>query len=112
MNVGDVISVDFGMPLGSEAGFRRPGIVLMDNSFLRFRPSTIFVVPLTTTPRLFPSHIEVVPDTSNGLTDTSWALVEQMRAVALERCGPTRGDVGPVVVSQVLDVLAMITGMP
>ena len=112
MNVGDVVIVDFGVPVGSEAGFRRPGIVLVDNAFLRYRPSTIFVVPLTTTPRRFPSHVEVAPDDDNGLDGPSWALVEQMRAVAVERCERTGGDVGPVVVSQVLDVLAMITGMP
>jgi mRNA-degrading endonuclease toxin of MazEF toxin-antitoxin module len=42
----------------------------------------------------------------------SWALVEQLRAVATDRCGPAIGNVGPAVAAQPLDVLAMITGMP
>ncbi len=40
------------------------------------------------------------------------ALVEQLRAVAVERCSAPQGNLGPVVSHQILDVLAMITGMP
>ncbi len=47
VNFGDVVEVDFGNPIGSEAGFQRPSVVVIADSFLRFRPSTIFVVPLT-----------------------------------------------------------------
>jgi hypothetical protein len=54
----------------------------------------------------------VEPDDLNGLTEPSWALVEQMRAVAVERCSGAQGNVGPAVSHQILDVLSMITGMP
>ncbi len=112
VNFGDVVPVDFGMPIGSEAGFRRRGVVVTADAFLRFRPSTVFVVPLTSSRRSFPSHIEIVPDSINGLEYTSWALVEQLRAVAVERCGGSTGNVGPAVPHQLLDILRMITGMP
>lgn len=112
MNFGDIVTVDFGMPIGSEPGFVRPGIVVTADAFLRFRPTTVFVVPLTSTRRAFPSHVEVDPDATNGLEATSWALVEQLRAVAVERCSAPEGNVGPAITHQILDVLAMITGMP
>ena len=112
MNFGDIVTVDFGTPIGSEAGFTRPAVIATADSFLRFRPSTVFVVPLTTTVRTFPSHVEVDPDDLNALTDASFALVEQMRAVAVERCSSTHGNVGALVSHQILDVLSMITGMP
>lgn len=112
MNFGDVVQVDFGMPIGSEAGFRRPGVVVTADAFLRFRPSTTFVVPLTSTRRSFPSHVRIDPDSMNGLEHTSWALVEQLRAVGVERCGASTGTVGPAVTDQLLDILRMITGMP
>lgn len=112
MNLGDIVSVDFGVPLGSEAGFRRPAVILTAGAFLRFRPATVFVVPLTSTQRRFPSHIEIEPDASNLLGATSWALVEQLRAVATEGCSEPLGNVGPEVTHQLLDILAMITGMP
>ena len=112
VNFGDVISVDFGMPVGSEPGFVRPGIVLTADALLRFRPTTIFVVPLTSTHRAFPSHVEIDADRTNGLETTSWALVEQQRAVAVERCSPRTGSVGPTTTHQILDIVAMVTGMP
>lgn len=112
MNFGDVVTVDFGTPLGSEAGFARPGIVVTADGFLRFRPTTVFVVPITSVRRTFPSHVEIEPDPTNGLEIISYALVEQLRAVAIERCTGSIGNVGPTVSHQVLDILAMITGMP
>jgi len=68
-------------------------------------------VPLTWTPWNFPSHVEVVPDDRNGLARTSYALVEQLRAVSDQRIVETNGNVGPAVGRQVLEILAMITGM-
>ena len=111
MNFGDVVEVDFGNPLGSEAGFVRPAVVVTADAFLHYRPNTVFAVPLTSTVRSFPSHVEVPADPANGLTVTSYALVEQLRAVAVERCSTTIGNIGPVRGHQILGVLAMITGM-
>lgn len=112
MNFGEIVTVDFGTPIGSETGFARPAVVITADAFLRFRPSTVFAVPLTTTPRDFPSHVRIDADPTNGLSAPSYALVEQMRAVAVERCVGTGGHIGPVAAHQILDVLSMITGMP
>jgi mRNA interferase MazF len=112
MNFGDIVHIDFGTPIGSEAGFVRPAIMLTADAFLRYRPTTVFAVPLTSTPCTFPSHVEIDADSTNRLTDTSWALVEQLRAVAVERCGVSLGNIGPAAAHQILDTLAMITGMP
>lgn len=112
MNFGDIVEIDFGTPLGSEAGFRRPAVITTSDAFLRFRPTTVFAVPLTSTPRSFPSHVEIEPDQVNRLAVTSWALVEQMRAVSTSRCALPTGNIGPVASRQVTDVLAVIIGMP
>lgn len=112
MNFGDVIDVDFGTPIGSEAGFLRSAVVCTADAFLRFRPTTVIVAPLTSTRRTFPSHIEVEPDARNQLATTSYILVEQLRAVSFERCSPTDGNVGVVVAHQITDIIAMIIGIP
>ena len=112
MNFGDIVTVDFGTPIGSEAGYLRPAVLATADAFLRFRPSTVFAVPLTTTAHVFPSHITIDPDALNGLTTPSYALVEQMRAVSVQRCSAASGNVGLVAALQILDVLALITGMP
>jgi mRNA interferase MazF len=112
VNFGDIMTVDFGTPPGSGAGFSRPGVVVTADAFLRYRPTTVFVIPLTSTRRSFPSHVEIAPDDRNGLDHVSWALVEQLRAVAIERCSASIGNVGLAVAHQLLDILGMITGMP
>lgn len=112
MNFGDIVEVDFGLPIGSEAGLVRPGVVVTADAFLRFRPTTVFVVPLTTTARSFPSHVEIAVDATNGLQEASVGLVEQLRAVTVEHCQASGGNVGPSVTHQMLDIIAMITGMP
>lgn len=112
MNFGDIVEVDFGTPIGSEAGFRRPAIILMSDAFLRYRPSTVFVVPLTSTPHQFPSHVEIQADGYNRLQSSSCALVEQLRAVSAQRVSDATGNVGSVIGHQLLEILATITGMP
>lgn len=77
-----------------------------------YRPTTVLAVPLTATPRTFPSHIAIEPDVGNGLESSSCALVEQIRAVAIERCGPPFGNAGPVIGHQLVDIVAMIIGIP
>ena len=112
MNFGDVIEVDFGTPVGSEAGLIRPAVVCTADAFLRFRPTTVIVAPLTSTRRTFPSHIEVEPDAQNRRAATSYILVEQLRAVPSERCSPSDGNVGVVVAHQIIDIISMIIGIP
>jgi hypothetical protein len=56
--------------------------------------------------------VEIEPDGLNGLLQPSWALVEQLRAIAVERCSAPSGNIGTVALRQVLDILAMITGIP
>lgn len=112
MNFGDIVEIDFGTPIGSEAGFARPAVITTSDAFLRFRPTTVFAVPLTSTKRTFPSHVEIEPDAGNRLDVTSYALVEQMRAVSIERCGPVTGNVGPAASAQITDIAAMIIGIP
>ncbi|MFT3854131.1 MAG: type II toxin-antitoxin system PemK/MazF family toxin [Ilumatobacteraceae bacterium] len=111
MRIGDVVEVDLGQPTGSEAGFVRPSVLVVADAFLRYRPSVVFVVPLTSTRRDFPSHIAIAADRDNGLTTASWAQVEQLRSVSTRRCRTPLGNVGAIVVAQILDVIAMITGI-
>ena len=43
---GDVVELDLGMPAGSEAGLRRPAIVVTAARVLRGGPNVVQVVPL------------------------------------------------------------------
>jgi mRNA interferase MazF len=45
---GDVVRVDFGLPVGSTPGLVRPAIVVTANQTLTFYSTTLHVVPVTT----------------------------------------------------------------
>jgi mRNA interferase MazF len=49
---GEIWWADFGIPFGSEAGFRRPVLVVQNDAFNESRIKTIVVLPLTTNLRL------------------------------------------------------------
>ena len=48
MTRGEIWWVDFGVPLGSEVGFRRPAIVLQNDILNGSKLKTVIVLPLTT----------------------------------------------------------------
>ncbi len=45
---GEIWWADFGIPFGSEPGFRRPVLIIQDDSFTKSKINTVIVVPLTT----------------------------------------------------------------
>lgn len=45
---GEIWWVDFGVPFGSEVGFRRPAIILQNNILNESKLRTVVVLPLTT----------------------------------------------------------------
>lgn len=55
---GDIWWVDFGDPLGSEPGWRRPAIIIQSDDYNNSDMNTTIVIPLTTNLRLadFPGN--------------------------------------------------------
>lgn len=49
---GEVWWVDLGIPFGSEPGFRRPVLIVQEDSFNQSKINTIIVVPMTTNIKL------------------------------------------------------------
>ena len=81
---GEIWLVDFGEPVGHEQGYRRPAIVVSDDRMNRSRAGLAIVVPLTSTRRDLPSHIEIEPGLS-GLRHTSYAKTEDVKSVSTSR---------------------------
>lgn len=49
MRRGEVWWVDFGIPFGSEPGYRRPAVIVQADSLNKSRIGTVLLVPLTRT---------------------------------------------------------------
>lgn len=109
---GDVIDVDLGAPVGREAGYRHPAVLVTAQRILDGGPNVVHVVPLTSTVRRSASEVVVEADELNGLDRTSSAQCQHVRAAAVARVGRVRGSVGPAVLSQVRDVLGLLLDVP
>ena len=89
---GDVWWADFGEPVGSEPGFRRPVIVVQGDSFNRSALRTVVAVPLTSNLRwaAAPGNVRLTAR-ATGLPRDSVANVSQLvaldRSILIERVG-------------------------
>jgi mRNA-degrading endonuclease toxin of MazEF toxin-antitoxin module len=99
---GEVVLIDFGVPIGSSAGFVRPTIVVTAQPTLDAFDQTFQVVPLTSTERSLPS--DVVTDRGNAQCHLV-ATVDQIQIVRhLDE------TIGPVLLAQVRETLAILLG--
>lgn len=97
-----------GIPAGSEAGLVRPAVIVTAQRTLAGEPAVIQVVPLTGTLRGYEPEVTVAPDPANGLDASSAAQCQHIRAVATQRVRGRRGNVGPVVLTQLRETLAVL----
>ncbi len=109
---GDVVDLDRGQSEGREAGFVHPAVIVTAQRVLDASPTVIQVVPLTSTVRGFHSEFVIAPDDQNRLDAPSAAQCQQVRGVSPQRIVITRGNVGPLVLSQIRETIAVIIDAP
>lgn len=105
---GDVVELDLGMPVGNEAGLRRPAIVVTAGRVLSGKPSVVQVVPLTRTTRQSATEVIIDSDEENRLAASSSAQCQHLRSVATTRVQECTGNVGPVVLGEVRETIALL----
>jgi mRNA interferase MazF len=100
---GDVVIVDFGVPVGSEPGFRRPAIVVTAAAVLEGRPRTLHVVPVSSNvERGLPTEIPI-----DAMEQPSVGQVHLLTVTSTERVIERTGDnVGAAVLAGVRAVAA------
>ncbi len=110
MNLGDVCWINFPSRGGHEQAGRRPGIILQNGETSAQVP-TVLTVPLTTQlgSLRYPATVLVEADTENGLRRDSVALVFQLTAIDSRQIEDCIGTVDPVILDEILMVLAEIT---
>ncbi len=109
---GDVVDLDLGVPEGREAGFLHRAILVTAQRVLDATPSVVHAVPLTSTIRRFDSEVVIEPGAANGLREASAAQCQHLRAVSPSRIAATRGNVGPAVVAQLRETIAVLLDLP
>lgn len=105
---GDVVELDLGTPAGSEAGLRRPAIIVTARRVLKGEPNVVQVVPLTRTIRHSGTEVVIDPDDGNHLAAPSSAQCQHVRSVATTRLDERTGNVGPLVLGEIRETLALL----
>lgn len=90
---GDAIALDLGMHAGSEAGLRRPAIVVTAALVLAGGPNVVQVVPLTRAIRTGSTDVLIDPDEDSGLAARSSVQCQHLRSVATDRIHDCTGNV-------------------
>ncbi len=86
MTRGEIYWADYGVPFGSEAGFRRPVVIVQDNEFNVKELRTVIAVPLTTNLLLAEACANVfIEKSSCNLSKDSVAVVSQVGAIDKNR---------------------------
>ena len=108
LSSGDIVDVDLGTPIGSEAGLHRPSIIVTADGVLTGAPNVVQVIPLTRTIRSSSTEVFLEPDEENALTAPSAAQCQHIRSVSTARITQGRGNVGPVVLAEIREVLSLL----
>lgn len=100
MSRGEIYFADLGLAVGHEQSGRRPVVVVSAAEWLNSGPPVVSVIPLTSVRRDWPTHVEIESDAA-GLTATSYAKCEDMRAVSPKRLETRLGAVDSLVMLRV-----------
>ncbi|MEV0821173.1 type II toxin-antitoxin system PemK/MazF family toxin [Nonomuraea rubra] len=101
---GDIWFTSFGPPTGREQGFDRPALIVSNDHLNQSRLDLVLAVPLTTRDRGYMTHVRIDRD-GTGLTRTSWAMMEQLRAVSPDRFDFYVGSAPDEVIDEAVTVL-------
>jgi mRNA interferase MazF len=106
MKRGEIWRVRIPFASGHAQAGDRPGLIVQNDAFLATLP-TVLIVPFTSTAGAgrFAGTFPVQPDSQNGLTLPSIALVFQTRAVDKRDCILRLGFVDDPTMDQITDLL-------
>jgi mRNA interferase MazF len=111
MRRGDIVAVDLEPVVGSEAGKRRPAVVVSNDGANHTATvlgrGVVSVVPVTTSVEVIHPFQVLLPSGRTGLRRDSKAQAEQVRSVAVQRVGPVVGRVPADLLDDLDDALRL-----
>jgi mRNA interferase MazF len=108
---GDIVWLDYGDPIGSEAGFRRPAIAIQSDEFNFSRIGTVVCVPLTTNLKIsnVPGNL-LLRKSETGLDRDSVANVALVGAQDRSRIGEWVGSISDRQLRLIFNGLDLVLG--
>ena len=113
MRRGEVWWVDFGVPCGSEPGYRRPAVVVQADFLNKSEIGTVLLVPLTRTLEWATVSGNVsCPPRDTGLKHRSVANVSQLAVADRRRFQEKAGRLPGALMARLDEGLKLVLGMP
>lgn len=107
---GDIFWFDYGEPAGSEAGYRRPAVVVQNNLFNDSRIRTTVICPLTSNLKFASAPGNVFLEQKEaGLPTSSAVVVSQILTVNKRELVERIGTLSPRRVREILNGLRLLT---
>jgi len=112
MRRGELWWADFGLPFGSEPGYKRPVLVIQNDLFNKSKINTAIVIPLTTNLLLAeaPGNILVTKNESK-LKKDSVLVISQIKAIDRERLIEKITAVDTDILKKVEDSIMFVLGI-
>jgi mRNA interferase MazF len=104
---GELWLLDFREPVGHKQSGRRPAVIVSADPLNDSRAGVVIVVPLTTTHRGLPSHIEI-DKRDSGLNELSYAKCEDIKSVSEQHLIAQLGAVEEQVMFQIARALRFL----
>lgn len=107
---GEVWLVRLNPVRGHEQAGTRPALVVSVDPFNQGPAGLVVVLPMTTTSRGIPFHVEVAPP-EGGLREATFVKTEDVRSISKERLSQRWGRVSPRTLATVEDRLRILLGL-
>ena len=103
----ELYSVNLDPTIGVEIQKTRPCLIVSPDE-MNSNVQTVIVAPLTTNFRNIPSRIKIESSASNGLSETSYVALDQIKTIDKMRCKKKIGVISDVEAMKVADLLVEI----
>jgi len=103
----ELYSVNLDPTIGVEMKKTRPCLIVSPDEMNQYVQSVI-VAPLTTQHRNIPSRVKIEADNYNGLSETSYIALDQIKTIDKKRCGKKTGKISNTDAMKVSDLLVEI----
>jgi mRNA interferase MazF len=103
----EIYSVDLDPTIGIEMKKTRPCLIISPDEMNR-NVQSIIVAPLTTHFRNIPSRVKISASDTNGLSETSYVALDQVKTIDKNRCKKNIGTISNYDAIRVADLLVEI----
>jgi len=103
----EIFSVNLDPTIGVEMQKTRPCVIVSPDEMNK-NVQSVIVAPLTTHVRNIPSRVKIEASSLNGLSETSYIALDQIKTIDKIRCGKKIGIISDIDAIKVADLLVEI----